>query len=44
MQYVYFTYLYNEFIKKYYNGKLPKEIDELKLDYNKTLFRFIFEK
>ena len=24
---------------KYYNGKLPKEIDELKFDYNKTLFR-----
>lgn len=30
---------YNKFIKKYYNGKLPKEIDELKFDYNKTLFR-----
>ena len=30
---------YNKFIKRYYNGKLPKEIDELKFDYNKTLFR-----
>ena len=30
---------YNQFVKKYYNGKLPKNIDELKFDYNKTLFR-----
>lgn len=29
---------YNEFIKKYYNGKFPKNIDALKYDYNKTLF------
>ena len=30
---------YNQFVKKYYNGKLPKNIDELKFDFNKTLFR-----
>ncbi|WP_147370183.1 hypothetical protein KST83_12660 [Fusobacterium nucleatum] len=29
---------YNEFIKKYYNGKFPKNINALKYDYNKTLF------
>ena len=29
---------YNEFIKKYYNGKSPKNINPLKYDYNKTLF------
>ena len=29
---------YNEFIKKYYNGKLPKNIDTLKYNYNKILF------
>ena len=29
---------YNEFIKKYYNGKFPKNINPLKYDYNKTLF------
>lgn len=29
---------YNEFIKKYYNGKSPKNIDSLKYDYNKMLF------
>ena len=33
-----FTYADGVF-SKYYNGKLPKEIDELKFDYNKTLFR-----
>ena len=29
---------YNEFIKKYYNGKFPKNINALKYEYNKTLF------
>ena len=29
---------YNEFIKKYYNGKSPKNINPLKYDYNKALF------
>ena len=29
---------YNEFIKKYYNGKSPKNINPLKYDYNKMLF------
>lgn len=29
---------YNEFIKKYYNGKSPKNISPLKYDYNKSLF------
>ena len=29
---------YNEFIKKYYNGKFPKNINPLKYDYNKALF------
>ena len=29
---------YNEFIKKYYNGKFSKNINALKYDYNKTLF------
>ena len=29
---------YNEFIKKYYNGKSPRNINPLKYDYNKTLF------
>ena len=29
---------YNEFIKKYYNRKSPKNINALKYDYNKTLF------
>ena len=29
---------YNEFIKKYYNGKSPKNINPLKYDYNKVLF------
>lgn len=29
---------YNEFVKKYYNGNLPKNIDALKYDYNKILF------
>ena len=29
---------YSEFIKKYYNGKFPKNINALKYDYNKTLF------
>ena len=29
---------YNEFIKKYYNGKLSKNIDPLKYNYNKILF------
>ena len=31
---------YDKFIKKYYNGKLPKKIDTLKYDYNKTLFTY----
>ena len=29
---------YNKFVKKYYNGKLPKNIDPLIYDYNKNLF------
>ena len=29
---------YNEFIKKYYNGKSPRNINPLKYDYNKALF------
>ena len=29
---------YNKFVKKYYNGKLPKKVDTLKYDYNKALF------
>ena len=29
---------YDKFIKKYYNGRLPKKVDTLKYDYNKTLF------
>ena len=29
---------YNEFIKKYYNGKSPRNINSLKYDYNKALF------
>ena len=29
---------YNEFLKKYYNGNLPKNINPLKYDYNKALF------
>ena len=29
---------YNKFIKKYYNGKSPKNINPLKYDYNKMLF------
>ena len=29
---------YNEFIKKYYHGKFPKNIHALKYEYNKTLF------
>ena len=29
---------YNEFIKKYYNGKLSKNINPLKYNYNKVLF------
>ena len=29
---------YNQFIKKYYNGKSPKNINPLKYDYNKALF------
>ena len=29
---------YNEFIKKYYNRKSPKNINPLKYDYNKSLF------
>ena len=29
---------YNLFLRKYYNGNLPKNIDPLKYDYNKNLF------
>lgn len=29
---------YNQFIKKYYNGRLPRNIDVLKYAYNKDLF------
>ena len=29
---------YNLFLRKYYNGNLPKNIEPLKYDYNKTLF------
>ena len=29
---------YDKFVKKYYNGKLPKNVDELKFDYSQTLF------
>ena len=29
---------YNLFLKKFYNGNLPKNIDPLKYDYNKNLF------
>ena len=29
---------YNKFVKKYYNGNLPKNIEPLKYDYNKNLF------
>ena len=29
---------YNLFLRKYYNGDLPKNIDPLKYDYNKNLF------
>ena len=29
---------YNKFIKKYYNGKSPRNINPLKYDYNKALF------
>ena len=31
---------YNQFVKKYYNGKLPRNIDKLKYEYNKLLFTY----